>query len=726
VNPQRQLLAAVAAAGLALCLVAADEVHDTFNSLYGKDIRRVKGTSGRGDDLAVAKELLKAAHAAGQVKLLTLLCESACELAEQAPGGVAIASAAMELLAEKVPAKKNACVARILRIHELQYARSKGFDRVKAGEMLLGAYIAAVEAKADGGDFSGAKLLCHKALLVARRIKSARAKYIQARSKQLDAREQVARNLRYLTGRLKDNPKDKFARGRLIQLYLVELDNPLEAAKWVNADCEELVRRLVPLAAKKLEHLTAAACLELGDWYRGLADGSIRLATVRPIDTPKPPLLRRAKGCYEECLRRHPEKDLLRTSAALGLEKVDAALEAAGQDISTAQLFDLLKLVDPRKDVLEGRCYREDGALTVEGVLYGIGGVMVPLVLEGSYELRASFSIVGAKGGGALLLLPVGQTNAALHLSTVCELWIRPQAAAWVQKPVQSLPRPLRSEQRHVLEVRVQPRGKLVRITVALNGTLCLRWQGPCAALGRWCPDHRCPLLGTHERKVTYHSADVRMLSGKGTPLRKTVAGKEIKVLVGKPLANGQWVELRDTIDPCPDCYYGRFERGSTGITWEREGWEDGHVLAPVQPGGGYRLRLNFTSTGGLGLLLPVGEGATSVRLSDKEGKLRGVKAEDAVGNVVTTRPGRLVKDRKHDLEVEVLPAEQEAEIKVILDGQPYLRWKGRNDEVLGPAQWHSRTWKGRRLGLFMHATRNVTLHSMKFLPLTGKSLRIR
>jgi len=55
--------------------VAADEAADTFNKLFGDDLKRVAATPSPADDIALAKQLLEAAgKVTNQTAFLTLLC----------------------------------------------------------------------------------------------------------------------------------------------------------------------------------------------------------------------------------------------------------------------------------------------------------------------------------------------------------------------------------------------------------------------------------------------------------------------------------------------------------------------------------------------------------------------------------------------------------------------------------------------------------------------------
>jgi formylglycine-generating enzyme required for sulfatase activity len=237
---------ALAAVLLAVSVpLAADEAADTFNKLYGDDLKRVAATPSTADDVALARQLLEAAgKVANQKALLTLLCEKAHELAIKDPTGYPTAKAAMDLLAASAAEKK---------VESLQ----------------------------------------------------------------------VEKQIAALKARLSVDPKDASSRKEIVRLYLVEMDNPAEAAKFLNEAMDAATRKYVPAAAKPVEEAPEAACTEMGDWYRGLADQATAPAS-------KGAMLERAKAYYTRFVDLHKADDVARAGATLMLMKIDDALAKLG------------------------------------------------------------------------------------------------------------------------------------------------------------------------------------------------------------------------------------------------------------------------------------------------------------------------------------------------------------------------------------------------------------
>ena len=298
----------------------ADEAADAFNQLYGEDLKRVAATPADADDLALAKQLLEAAgQVTNQTAFLTLLCEKAHELATKDPAGYPTAKAALDLVAANVAEKKVEPLQKMAAMYQRPYATARGDAKAKAGEALIEALKVLADAQAAAADVDGAGVTLRQALIVARRIKSESKAAVQAQLAALAARQKIEKQIAALQAKLAKDPQDTASRKEIVRLYLVQMDNPAEAAKFVDGTLDEATRRYVPAAAKPLEEAPELACKELGDWYRGLADQALAPAT-------KAAMLERAKGYYERFVDLHQADDLARAGATLMLKKVEDAL----------------------------------------------------------------------------------------------------------------------------------------------------------------------------------------------------------------------------------------------------------------------------------------------------------------------------------------------------------------------------------------------------------------
>jgi len=303
--------------------VAADEAADTFNKLYGEDLKRIAATLSPADDVALAKQMLEDAKKAGdQPAFLALLCEKAYELASKDPSGYATATAAMDLLAGKVPEKKVECLQKNAGLYQKQYAAARGEAKVKAGESIITALGALAEAQAAAGDADAAGLTLRQAISVATAIKSENRAALQARLENLAPRRKAEKQIEAIQAKLDADPKDAASRKELVRLWLVDMDNPAEAAKFLDETLDEATRKYVAAAAKPIEDAPEAACMELGDWYKGLAD--------QASPASKGAMLRHAQAYYQRFLVLHPAADLGRTAATLTLKRIQDALAKFG------------------------------------------------------------------------------------------------------------------------------------------------------------------------------------------------------------------------------------------------------------------------------------------------------------------------------------------------------------------------------------------------------------
>jgi formylglycine-generating enzyme required for sulfatase activity len=318
----RLALAAILLAGSVAA--ATDEAADTFNKLYGEDLNRVAATPLPADDVALAKQMLEdAKKAEDQPAFLALLCEKAYELAAKDPSEYATARAAMDLLAVKVPEKKVECLQKSAALYQKQYAAARGEAKTKAGESVITALGALAEAQVAAEDIDAAVMTLRQAVAIATAIKSESKAALQTQVENLASQQKVEKQIAALKARLDANPKDAASRKEMVRLYLVEMDDPGEAAKFLDEANDEAMRKYVPAAAKPIEDAPELACTQLGDWYKGLADQATAPAS-------KGAMFRRAQAYYLRFLELHTAEDLGRTAATLALKKIEDTLAKLG------------------------------------------------------------------------------------------------------------------------------------------------------------------------------------------------------------------------------------------------------------------------------------------------------------------------------------------------------------------------------------------------------------
>jgi len=523
---------ALACGAAAVCAMGAfaaevDKAQELFQSLYGEDIERATKTRDTADDIALAARLLEAAkEAEGNPALLALLCEKACQLGAANAKGYETALAAADLLAANVPEKALACRETVLTIRQRQYEQARGSDKATAGEALLDMLVTGMAEDARAGNFDAATSRCRQALTVARAIRSPNVEGVGIWQKHLVEMQKAAGEIPSLKDQLKADPTNQKTRDELIRLYLVELDNPQEAAKYVNDTCDADYQKYVPAAAKGVDTAPELACPQLAQWYLGLAK------SARP--GAKAAMLARAKAYCERFLAVHTAQDPDRADAAVTLKKAEENLKQLGaaawnpppRTFAAGQWIDLLAMADLQKDARGGSWGRK-----AQGVEFSCGnndpGLAFPVVPAGGYELEVKFTKKNEGGNAQFIVLPVGSASVALVWSgsppRLEKVERKPFAAnasnARVPVGVWEGGRPC------TVFVRVTLAGEQATIGVLLDGQPQLTWTGLQAALSVDGPaaslPPKRPALGADYVNALVHSARLRMLQGgKAIPVR--------------------------------------------------------------------------------------------------------------------------------------------------------------------------------------------------------------
>jgi len=519
-----------------------DEALQAFNSLYGGEVKRVLATPDTADDAALAGKLLEAARsAAAQPALLAVLCEKAAELGKPTPAGRATAVQAMELLAEKVPARKVACLERIAALRQMDYDAGRPEAKAQAGETLLSALLALADAKIAAGDSAGASDACRKALALATSLKSELRTAVQSRLDLLAARQKAEQKVAALKARLAAAPTDAAARADLVKALVTELDDPAAAATFVDSSLDAALQKFVPAAAKGVEQTPEVACKELGDWYRGMADQVAGAARM--------PLVARAKAYYGRFLALHSAEDILRAQVVLALKKAEEAAApaaetpkvetpartptgaaktpatgkaasgdgaAAGETLAAGQWHDILKYIDTNKDPVFGTMpigwRRDKAAVVCSNPGYSAESkITVPVMPQGSYDLQMKFAISGSTYGHVGIYLPVGAGSTMLRIDSSGPSgleYVDGRSAYYNSTGTRTT---LLIQRVYTVDVRVTLSGDQAGIVATLDGKPLVQWSGSQRSLSPYeSMDRRCLGLHTYYTTATFGSLRLR------------------------------------------------------------------------------------------------------------------------------------------------------------------------------------------------------------------------
>ncbi len=288
----RRNLIVVALLGAAVALAYAETPEEAFNAQFGEETKKVLASGSAKEIAALAGRIFLAVDAAkDSPKLQRLLCEKAYDLGQRNFAGYGTALAALRQLGEIDPQLKPQCMDRTLQLATRWYNEGRKEDRGPAAEALIGLLAPQAQQKAAAGDWNEAVRLYRQAAGYAETVRSPRKDDIQAKLARCVGMQSALARAEPLRAKYFANASEYNVANQLVQIYTVELDQPHEAAKFVEHAADDTYRANVPLAAMDANTLKPAQKLELGTWYRTLTK------TAPPF--AKAPLLRRARMYFQ-------------------------------------------------------------------------------------------------------------------------------------------------------------------------------------------------------------------------------------------------------------------------------------------------------------------------------------------------------------------------------------------------------------------------------------------
>jgi len=501
------------------------DAQKTFNSLYGQEIKRAEASRDPADDVALAAKLLEAARAADTLPdLFFLLCQKAVELGAADPKGYDTVLAAACLLADRMPEKTALAQELVLPIHQKQFESARGEDRTSAAQTYIETLLAVAIEKGHAGDLDEALKRCRQAVTTVRMLRPPLSEDLDADAKYLAELQKVLSRISVLKTLIQPEAENRAAREELIHLWLVELDNPAQAAKYLNENSDAKIQRYVQGAAKKVEDAPELACLELGDWYRDLA------GSAGPYG--KAAMLGHALAYYQRFLKLHKAEGLERTKAELAIKMVQDELDKVGDLAFLGKprpWIDLLKAVNPARDAVSGDWHLTDAGLTMD-VARRDSKLMIPVMPLGRYELELKVTRMSGVEGIAVIL-PVGRTGADIVLggwrNTTSGIEMINGAGATKNETTVVAVGSLKEDRLYTVRIRVSADGDQASISATLDGKPLMRWAGPQSALALaklWgLPNAKCLGLGVSGRtSFAVKSARLRMLSGKASVVARS------------------------------------------------------------------------------------------------------------------------------------------------------------------------------------------------------------
>ena len=493
----------------------AAKANEVFQSLFGDEMKRAAASTATADDAAMAAKLLDAARTpAAPLALVVLLCEKACELGSKDPRGYDTALAAADLLAAKAPDRAGTCQETVLVVRQRQYESARADERTRLGDAFIERLLDIAAAKAQAGDFEEAVRRARQATTVAHAIRSASTEEIDAILKHYVDLQRVLGQIPRLKAALVADPANQAAREQIIRLFLVELDNPREAAQYLNDSCDATLRKYVPAAAKDVESAPELAAMELADWYRDLAPGAITASG-------KLAMFQRSAAYYRRFMEVHQAADLDRTKAEISLRKAEADIEKLGPAVPTfKRIIDLVRIVNLPRDAPGGHVTQTDEGLVLDANRRYTPKVNLPMIPVGNYELEVRFTRT-AGADAVILVLPVGNTAVALFVggNSNRASGLGDINGDGYNQNETTVRAGIDNGRACTVVARVATAADRANIVVTLDGRSFIHWTGPQSALTlarSWAPpDDRCPAFESYRTNATLHGARLRMLTGK-------------------------------------------------------------------------------------------------------------------------------------------------------------------------------------------------------------------
>ncbi|OQB84604.1 MAG: hypothetical protein BWX88_02527 [Planctomycetes bacterium ADurb.Bin126] len=302
----------------------ASDARAAFDLLFKRDMERVSQTASPADDAELAAKILAASPAARQTPgLARYMLERAHELGSKAqPGHAAAARAAEQLLAMDDPPTAEA-LERAVEAHIVLFRSLGGRERPAMAQKVLEELLALGDLQGKLGRWDQAHKTFVRALGWGGPKPPALREEIQARIQQANQQRMLAVQAAALKAKIEKDPHDLDARVALVRLLVVGLDQPQEAARYLNADLGEQMRTYVPLAVKSPAELAPPVALELGEWYRELAASADERGKINALT--------RARDYYTRYLESSSSPDLA-NRARLALTQVSAELEKLGAE----------------------------------------------------------------------------------------------------------------------------------------------------------------------------------------------------------------------------------------------------------------------------------------------------------------------------------------------------------------------------------------------------------
>jgi eukaryotic-like serine/threonine-protein kinase len=397
--------------------------------------------------------------------------------------------------------------------------------------------------------------------------------------------------------------------------------------------------------------------------------------------------------------------------------------------------IDLLKRADIVRDRFRGE-WRRDGESVVCLPAQGASQLELPVLPQGDYRLHIRCRLLKERES-LIVTLPAGGRVAQLIVGGWAHLGfrsglrsIRSRDASENETTVPGFC--LDPGREYDVAVTVKSMDDEALIDAEVDGQPFLRWQGPLDALdrdGAYVPHRRGRFgIGAYRSTMEFRQVELTMLSGEAWMTRPGPASGSGAAGPGDVV---DLLALADTAKPTQGAWV--FQNSELVNTSARL---CDRLSLGVIPQGSYILRGEFTreSCGGhrtVGVLLPVAHRRVLLALDHANRRTSGLDQIDGAGvgdpdnpgNPSNVAPAGLENGHRYRMEIQVELREELADIRVALDGNPCIGWRGSPESL----RVHP-SWEVSDAGTFALATGDarVRFHRLELEMLDGVASRPR
>jgi len=299
----------------------------------------VGATGDDADDIAAAilRKASSQADAAGKIldaakaqkhslALQIRLCEKAYAYGITGPRGYPAAIAALDVLERIVPSRAASWHAKRLETYRLRYYRSPRASKMRNGRLYLALLTERAQAAGKRDNWKDAAKYYRQAYQVARTLRLPEKKAIYDDMRAAAGCEMMQNRIEVLRAALAKNPNDPFSRKQLVLTHLVDLDQPHEAAKYLDDTVDPTLRKYVIMATREASALADADFIALGRWYH-------TLSTKAPLKHTKVRMLRRSLEHVNRYLEVYTKQDAQRLRAVTLVGAIESELEKLGAPV---------------------------------------------------------------------------------------------------------------------------------------------------------------------------------------------------------------------------------------------------------------------------------------------------------------------------------------------------------------------------------------------------------